>query len=190
MEDGSVVISRASGRIMFPSKFLLFAAQNPCPCGYFGDPTHNCSCSPMLVSRYQKKISGPMLDRIDIHLDVPAVKVEKLTDMQKNKNESSQQIRKRVQKARDLQTKRFSASKIASNAEMTNKDIRKYCILSEECLTLLKLAVSKLQLSARSYQRIIKLSRTIADLENSQEIKPEFIAEALQYRPKLENILY
>jgi magnesium chelatase family protein len=190
MEDGSVVISRASGRIMFPCKFLLFAAQNPCPCGYFGDTTHNCSCSPMQVSRYQKKVSGPMLDRIDIHLDVPAVKVEKLTDIKKNKNETSLQIRKRVQKARDLQTKRFRNSKIASNAEMSNKDLKKHCMLSEECLALLKLAVSKLQLSARSYQRIIKISRTIADLEASKEIKSEFIAEALQYRPKLENSLY
>lgn len=187
MEDGFVVISRASGRLIFPSKFILFAAQNPCPCGFFGDPTKNCTCTASQVLRYQKRISGPMLDRIDIHLDVPAVKVEKLTDRQKIKEESSQSIRKRVQNARNLQTKRFKNSKITSNAEMTNKDIKKYCSLTEECLSLLKLAVSKMQLSARSYQRVIKLARTIADLETSKEIKPNHIAESLQYRPKVEN---
>ena len=186
MEDGFVVISRASGRILFPSKFILFAAQNPCPCGYFGDPTHDCKCMPGQVLRYQKRVSGPMLDRIDIHLDVPAVKVEKLTSREKLKTESSKEIRKRVQLARDIQTKRFKASKITANAEMGNKDIRKFCELSDECLNLLKLAVTKMQLSARSYQRIIKLARTIADLENEKEIKPSHIAEALQYRPKLE----
>jgi magnesium chelatase family protein len=186
MEDGFVVISRANGRILFPSKFILFAAQNPCPCGYFGDPTHNCTCMPGQVSRYQKKISGPMLDRIDIHLDVPAVKVEKLTSQEKSRNESSKVIQKRVQAARDIQTKRFKGLKITSNAEMGNKDIRKFCELSDECLSLLKLAVTKMQLSARSYQRTIKLARTIADLETAKEIKPQHIAESLQYRPKLD----
>jgi len=190
MEDGFVVISRANGRCLFPSKFILFAAQNPCPCGYFGDPTHDCKCMPGQVSRYQKKISGPMLDRIDIHLDVPAVKVEKLTSREKSKNESSKVIQKRVQIARDIQTKRFKNSKITSNAEMNNKDIRKFCELSDECLSLLKLAVTKMQLSARSYQRTIKLARTIADLENVKDIKPQHLAESLQYRPKIENALY
>lgn len=190
MEDGFVVISRANGRILFPSKFILFAAQNPCPCGYFGDPTHECKCMPGQVSRYQKKISGPMLDRIDIHLDVPAVKVEKLTSWEKSQNESSRVIQKRVQIARDIQTKRFKNAKITSNAEMSNKDIRKFCELSGECLSLLKLAVTKMQLSARSYQRTIKLARTIADLEIEKNIKPTHIAEALQYRPKIENTLY
>jgi len=187
MEDGFVVISRANGRILFPSKFILFAAQNPCPCGYFGDPSHDCKCMPGQVLKYQKKISGPMLDRIDIHLDVPAVRIDKLTSKEKNTNETSKVIQKRVQAARDIQTKRFKGTKTNSNAEMTNKDIRKFCELSDECLNLLKLAVTKMQLSARSYQRIIKLSRTIADLENTNEIKPQHIAEALQYRPKLEN---
>jgi len=184
MEDGFVVISRANGRILFPSKFILFAAQNPCPCGYFGDPTHDCKCMPGQVSRYQKKISGPMLDRIDIHLDVPAVKVEKLTSQEKSRNETSKIIQKRVQAARDIQTKRFRNSKITSNAEMSNKDIKKFCELSDECLNLLKLAVTKMQLSARSYQRTIKLARTIADLEQIIDIKPQHIAESLQYRPK------
>ena len=127
-----------------------------------------------------------MLDRIDIQLDVPSVKVEKLTNGQKNKNESSLSIRKRVQFARNIQTKRFKNSKIISNSEMQNKDIKKYCQLSEECLNLLKIAVSNMHLSARSYQRIIKLSRTIADLENSKDIKPNHIAESLQYRQKTE----
>lgn len=188
LEDGFVTISRASKRLTFPSKFLLFAAQNPCPCGYFGDKTHNCTCAFAQILRYQKKVSGPMLDRIDIHLDVPAVKVEKLTSAQKTKNEASDIIRKRVQKARDLQTKRFKTTMISSNAEMINKDIKKYCPLSEECLNLLKLAVSKMSLSARSYQRVIKIARTIADLEASKEIKPSHIAEALQYRPKVESL--
>ncbi len=187
MEDGFVVISRASGRVIFPSKFILFAAQNPCPCGYFGDIRSECKCTPSQILRYQKKISGPMLDRIDIHLDVPAVKMEKLTSNQKSKNESSKDIRKRVQLARNLQTTRFKGAKIMSNSEMQNKDIKKYCQLSDECINLLKIAVSKMQLSARSYQRIIKLSRTIADLENSKDIKPNHIAESLQYRPKIEN---
>jgi magnesium chelatase family protein len=187
MEDGFVVISRANGRILFPSKFILFAAQNPCPCGYFGDPTHDCKCMPGQVLKYQKRISGPMLDRIDIHLDVPAVKIDKLTAKEKVSSESSKVIQKRVQAARDIQTKRFTGTKTNSNAEMTNRDIRKFCELSDECLNLLKLAVTKMQLSARSYQRIIKLSQTIADLENVKEIKPQHIAEALQYRPKIEN---
>jgi len=187
MEDGFVVISRANGRILFPSKFILFAAQNPCPCGYFGDPTHDCKCMPGQVLKYQKKISGPMLDRIDIHLDVPAVKIDKLTSKEKVSSESSKTIQKRVQAARDIQTRRFRGTKTNSNAEMTNKDIKKFCDLSEECLNLLKLAVAKMQLSARSYQRIIKLSRTIADLEDAKDIKPQHIAEALQYRPKIEN---
>ena len=186
LEDGFVTISRASKRLTFPSKFLLFAAQNPCPCGFFGDKSRNCTCAPAQILRYQKKVSGPMLDRIDIHLDVPAVKVEKLTSAQKTKNEDSYAIRKRVQKARDLQTKRFKGTKISSNAEMINKDIKKYCQLSEDCLELLKLAVSKMQLSARSYQRVIKLARTIADLEGTKDIKASHIAEALQYRPKLD----
>jgi magnesium chelatase family protein len=139
------------------------------------------------VIKYKKKISGPMLDIIDIHLDVPAVKIDKLTSKEKVMSESSKTIQKRVQAARDIQTKRFKGTKTNANAEMTNKDIRKFCELSDECLNLLKLAVSKMQLSARSYQRIIKLSRTIADLEGVNEIKPQHIAESLQYRPKLEN---
>ncbi|MCL5970921.1 MAG: YifB family Mg chelatase-like AAA ATPase [Patescibacteria group bacterium] len=187
MEDGHVTISRAHGRITFPSKFMLFAAQNPCPCGFLGDKKHECKCSPSQVIRYQKKISGPMLDRIDIHLEVPAVKFEKLTEDDKVKGESSKEIRKRVQKARDLQTKRFVKKRITSNSEMSTKEIKEFCFpLSEDSISLLRMAVSKMNLSARAYYRTIKISRTIADLEGSSSIKTNHIGEALQYRQRSE----
>jgi magnesium chelatase family protein len=187
MEDGFVTISRASGRITFPSKFILVAAQNPCPCGFLGDPTHECRCSSSEIMRYKKKISGPMMDRIDIHLDVPAVKTDKLI-LEKSNSTTSNEIRIRVQKARDMQTKRFKKEKIISNSEMNTKTIKNYCGLSNESLEILKMAINKLNLSARSYNKILKVGRTIADLEQSREIKPNHIAEALQYRPKLDNI--
>lgn len=189
MEDGFVTISRASGRITFPAKFMLVAAQNPCPCGYLGDPKHECRDSTSEILRYQKKISGPMLDRIDIHLEVPAVEVEKLTGEDMLNGPSSLQIRKRVQKARDLQTKRFRKEKIISNSEMNTKHIKKYCLLNKECLDFLKTAVNKLNLSARSYNKIIKVARTIADLENSPKIQISHLAEALQYRPKTDSFI-
>lgn len=195
MEDGFVTISRASGRITFPSKFILIAAQNPCPCGYLGDPKHVCKCSGSQILRYQKKISGPMLDRIDIHLDIPAVKTEKLVSDNDSTSPSSREIRSKIQKARDIQTKRFKDIQpanghinIISNSEMNSKMIKKYCKLSDESKEILKMAVDKMNLSARSYSKILKVSRTIADLDNSKEIKPNHIAEALQYRPKNDNI--
>ena len=189
MEDGSITISRSSGRISFPCKFMLFAAQNPCPCGYLGDKDKECKCSTSQILHYQKRVSGPMLDRIDIHLEVPAVKVEHLTSQSKIGNgESSSVIRKRVQKARNIQTKRFRKRGITTNAEMSNKDIKVFCFLSQDSLSLLRLAVEKMKLSARSYHRTLKLARTIADLEDSLDIKSSHIAEALQYRPRIESI--
>lgn len=188
LEDGMVTISRANGRVAFPAKCMLVAAQNPCPCGYYGDKTHGCKCSSAQILRYHKKVSGPMLDRIDIHLEVPAVKVEKLHEADTASSENSTTIRQRVQKARDKQTERFASKKgkllLTTNAEMSNRDIKQFCLLSQECLTLLQNAVSKLNLSARSYNRVIKIARTIADLEGNHDILPTHLAEALQFRPK------
>jgi magnesium chelatase family protein len=183
LEDNMVAISRSSGRISFPAKFMLVGALNPCPCGYYGDTKKTCTCAPNQINKYQKKLSGPLLDRIDIHLDVPAVDVDKLTGTQSA--ESSKTIQQRVQTARERQMKRFQKTLLTSNAEMKSQDIKKFCELSAECATLLKQAVAKLNLSARSYYRTIKLARTIADLEASSAIAPTHVAEALQYRPKL-----
>ena len=188
IEDAIVSISRSKGKTTFPAKCMLIASQNPCPCGYLGDKTHICSCSPSQISRYKKKISGPLLDRIDIHLDIPAVKVEKLTEAENTNVENSQTVRQRVQKARTRQEQRYSGTTINSNAELTNKSLKKYCELSNECIELLRMAVTKMGLSGRAYYRIIKLSRTIADLEDVDTIQPNHIAEALQYRPKTDTI--
>lgn len=193
LEDGIITISRANGRLTFPAKCMFVAAQNPCPCGFYGDLKHECQCMPGALLRYQKRVSGPMLDRIDIHLDVPAVKTEKLTSEDAfSRAETSASIQKRVQKARNLQIKRFKSQKskknLTSNGEMTNKEIKEFCKLSTECLNLLNSAVSRMNLSARSYHRIIKLARTIADMEEAKDIAPQNIAEALQYRPKQNGI--
>lgn len=184
VEDGVVTISRSAGRVNFPAKFMLVAAQNPCPCGFFGNPAKNCKCSLNQIIRYQRRVSGPMLDRIDIHLDVPAVKVEKLHSLDESLSEKSASIRKRVQKARDTQTKRFKNKKITSNSEMGNKEIKEFCELDDNSIKLLQLAVVKMNLSARSYNRTIKLARTIADLEGLSKINSTHIAQALQYRPR------
>jgi magnesium chelatase family protein len=191
MEDGLVTISRAAGQVTYPAQFILVSASNPCPCGYFGDPKRQCRCLPGQILRYQKRISGPIIDRIDLHLEVPAVKVEKLvtTETQKMREnaESSKIIKSRVQKARNLQTKRFGKTKLKSNAEMATKEVKQFCPLSQDCLSLLRQAVSQLNLSARAYYRVIKVSRTIADLAGEKEITSSYIAEALQYRPRDED---
>ncbi len=188
VEDHMVSISRSNGRVSFPAHVMLVAAQNPCPCGYLGDNSRVCSCSASQILNYKKKISGPLLDRIDIHLDVPPVKVDKLTDSRTKDAESSDTVRTRVQKARDLQTTRYKGTHITANSELSTKDIKQFIHLSDDCLELLKMAVTKMNLSARSYNRIIKLARTIADLSESEHIEKMHIAEALQYRPRAESI--
>lgn len=187
LEDGIVTISRAAGTVTFPAKFILVAASNPCPCGFLGDPKKTCRCLPGQISRYLKRISGPIIDRIDLHLEVPAVEAVKLTGRDKLKTETSREIRKRVQKARNQQLKRFRRTILKANGEMSAKNIKKFCPLSEECLNLLRQAVEQMNLSARSYHKIIKIARTIADLAQEREIAVTHVAEALQYRPKEES---
>lgn len=179
VEDHKVTISRSSGSLTFPAKFILLAAQNPCPCGFLGDLKKNCTCMPGQIAKYRKRISGPLLDRIDIYLEVPAVEVDKLTTGEDA--ESSHQIRDRVSKARRTQQQRFGG-RILTNSEMTNQDIKQFCSITSEGLEILKKAISSLNLSARGYHRVLKLSRTIADISNSDSIHLEHIAEALQYR--------
>ena len=185
MEDAVITISRAKGTVTYPAQFLLVAASNPCPCGYFGDPKKPCKCMPGIISRYQKRVSGPILDRIDIHIDVPSVETQKLID---NKNtgesKSSVEIQEMVQKARDIQTERYEKSKFKSNSELTTRAVKEFCPLSAECRTMMLTATSTMNLSARSYFKVIKIARTIADLAKEKEITTSHLAEALQYRPK------
>ena len=181
LEDKKITISRASGSLTFPADFILMAAQNPCPCGFLGDKKRNCSCMPGQISKYQRRISGPLLDRVDIYLEVPAVEVEKLSgDII---SEGSRVVRDRINKARKIQEKRFNG-KIHTNSQMGPEEIKKYCQISEDGMNLLKLAISSLNLSARGYNRVLKLSRTIADLDESENILTEHVAEALQYRSR------
>jgi len=180
LEDGKVTISRAQTTLTFPARFMLVAAMNPCPCGYRGDPKHQCNCSKQNIQRYWSKISGPLLDRIDIHVEVPALEWRDLTGMAEG--ESSETIRARVAKARKIQLKRLKGTGIFCNAQMGSALIKKHCRLSKESLALLEKAVQKLGLSARAYHRILKIARTIADLENAQDILPFHVAEAVQYR--------
>ncbi len=183
MEDKQVTISRAAGTLTFPANFMLVAAMNPCPCGWYGDPIKPCTCTPALISRYQHKISGPLLDRIDIHLDVTRVDYEKLSD--NRAGERSEAIRARVQAARERQARRFGgASALACNADMGVADVRVHCVLDDAGRSLMKAAMSQLQLSARAFHRVLKLARTIADLAGSDAIKVTHLAEALQYRPR------
>lgn len=182
LEDGVITIGRAQGTLVFPAKFSLIASMNPCPCGYASDPDRDCSCSASQIIKYQKKISGPLLDRIDLHVEVPRIKFEKLSS--DDLAESSTSIRKRVEIARKVQQKRFENKKIITNSEMSSQDVKDFCKINEQTLELLKSAVSQFQLSARSYYKILKLARTIADLEEKSEIESSHIAEALQYRPR------
>lgn len=180
LEDGKVSISRALGSITFPSRFLLLAASNPCPCGYLGHPTKKCNCMPGSIIKYRKKLSGPLLDRIDIHVNVPPVDQEKLTS--DVSAEPSSSILKRVSRARTRQLIRFTKKHLVANGEMSPKDIKEFCTLSKDALLLLKQAISRFSLSARSYFKIIKISQTIADLCEENTITPQHVAEALQYR--------
>ncbi|EQB64075.1 MAG: Mg chelatase, subunit ChlI [candidate division Zixibacteria bacterium RBG-1] len=181
MEDGKVTISRATTSITYPAKLMLAGAMNPCPCGYHGDPSHNCSCNPSQIHKYMSRISGPLMDRIDIHIEVPAIKFKELSGHPTG--EMSAVIRERVNKARQVQLERFKDEKnIFCNAHMESKEIRKYCVIDEKSLELLRMAITKLGLSARAYDRILKVARTIADLEGNADIMPQHISEAIQYR--------
>ncbi len=181
MEDGRVTISRAKISLTYPSQFQLISAMNPCPCGFFGDPSGRCHCSPAEIQRYVSKISGPLLDRIDIHIEVPAVKFKELSGSEGA--EPSAKIRERVTAARRLQTERFAKEKkIFANAHMQTRHLKKYCQITSAGQELLRAAMSKLGLSARAYDRILKVARTIADLEGAPDIKESHLSEAIQYR--------
>lgn len=182
LEDKVVTISRAQGSVTFPANFMLVGAMNPCPCGYYGDPVKQCACSPTLVSRYQKRISGPLLDRIDIFVEVPRIDYEKLAD--DRMGESSEIVRQRVEQARSIQRQRFNGTKLTSNADMTPLEVREFCQVESSAQSLLQAATKQLFLSARAFHRILKLARTIADLTGAESITAAHLAEAIQYRPR------
>lgn len=180
LEDREVTISRLNGTITYPCNFMLIASMNPCPCGYYGSKEKECSCKPEQIKKYQSKISGPLLDRIDLHIEVNSVEYTKL---QNNKKiETSENIRQRVNKARKIQINRYKKYNIYSNAELTPKMLEEYCTLNDECKKLLEISFEKLGLSARAYGRILKVARTIADLDESKYIEKNHLAEAIQYR--------
>jgi magnesium chelatase family protein len=180
LEDGQVTISRAMRTLTFPSRFTLAAALNPCPCGYFNDARRECTCTEAQMSRYLARISGPLLDRIDLQVEVPALAPEEISSLEPG--ESSESIRERVDRARQIQRERFGDSRIESNAEMMTRHLRSHCILSVKSQGMIDRAVEKLGLSARAYDRILKVARTIADLAGAQSLEPEHVAEAIQYR--------
>ena len=180
IEDEEVTISRAAMSLTFPARFMLAAAMNPCQCGFFGDPLHQCTCTPPLIQRYLARISGPLLDRIDLHIQVPAVKYKELA--QDEKSEDSAAIRKRIIAARQIQANRLEAFGLYCNAQMTPRTLRRFCKLDAECEKQMENAITKLGLSARAYDRILRVSRTMGDLEGAEKIQARHVAEAIQYR--------
>ena len=180
LEDGKVTISRALISLTYPSEFMLVGAMNSCPCGFLGAPLKDCNCTPLQIQRYRAKLSGPLLDRIDIHCDVPAVRFQELAD--ERQGETSAEIKDRVNRARKIQAERFKGKRIFSNSRMSTRHIKKYCVIDQQSKKLLEMAIDKLGLSARAYTRIFKVSRTIADLAGEEQIQPYHISEAIQYR--------
>jgi magnesium chelatase family protein len=180
MEDGRVTISRALSCVTYPSRIMLVAAMNPCPCGYLGDSVHLCSCTPLMIQRYRSRISGPLLDRIDIHIEVPAVKYRDLAD--RGEAEGSGAIAARVARSREVQKERFKGTKVRCNAQMTARMIRKFCETDAAGSRMLEMVTDRLGLSARSYTRVLKVARTIADLDGAAGIAEQHISEAIQYR--------
>ena len=187
LEEERVTISRAATSLTYPARFMLLAAMNPCPCGYYADPNNECQCTIPQIQRYRSKISGPLMDRIDIHIEVPAVKYRDLAS--RDSGDSSRDIKKRIDSARNIQLERFKGMKIYCNAQMTNRHIKKYCQIDDASQKLLELAIDKFGLSARAYTRILKVARTIADLEGQENILPSHLSEAIQYRTLDRNLI-
>jgi magnesium chelatase family protein len=187
LEEERVTISRAATSLTYPARFMLVAAMNPCPCGYYSDSTKECSCTVPQIQRYRSKISGPLMDRIDIHIEVPAVKYRDLAS--REAGEPSREIKRRVDAARRIQLNRFKGLKIYSNTQMTNRHIKKFCQIDEASQKLLELAIDKFGLSARAYTRILKVARTIADLEAQENIQAAHLSEAIQYRTLDRNLI-
>lgn len=181
LEDKVITVSRARSSFTFPASFMLVAAMNPCPCGNLGHREKECTCSPNQIRKYQNKVSGPLMDRIDIHIEVPALKFSELSSLASD-SETSSSIRTRVIKAREIQSLRFANTRIHCNAQMQSKEVKKYCILDDKAYEILKSAIDKLNFSARSYDKILKVSRTIADLDAMELIKANHVAEAIRYR--------
>jgi magnesium chelatase family protein len=180
LEDGFVTISRAISSLTYPANFMLVSAMNPCACGFKGHPKRECGCTQIQIKKYVSRISGPLMDRIDIHIEVPALDYQELTS--KQEGEKSEVIRERVKQARDIQLHRFKKDNIYCNAKITSRLMKKYCRIDADSEKLLELAINKLGLSARAYDRILKVSRTIADLAGEEYIQQEHISEAIQYR--------